>query len=76
MENDQKSFSLQRQVYLVVGSLIFLSALLGALVSKWWLLIAFAISLGLLNAARTGVCPMEKLLSRLPFNQTSQGDIS
>ncbi len=76
MENDQKSFSLQRQVYLVVGSLIFLSALLGALVSKWWLLIAFAVSLGLLNAARTGVCPMEKLLSRLPFNQTSQGDIS
>lgn len=76
MENETKSLSLQQQVYLVVGSVVLLSVLLGAFASKWWLLLAFGVSLGMLNAARTGVCPMEKLLSRLPFNQPSTGDIS
>jgi hypothetical protein len=75
-EQAKKSFSLQRQIYLVVGLVVLLSVVLGAFASKWWLLLAFAVSLGMLNAARTGVCPLMKLLSGLPFNEPSSGDIS
>ncbi len=75
-EQDKKSFSLQRQIYLVVGLVVLLSVLLGAFVSKWWLLLAVAVSLGMLNAARTGFCLLMKLLSGLPFNKPSSGDIS
>ncbi len=76
MEEAKTSFDVQRQVYLVAGALVLLSVLLGAFFSKWWLLIAFAVSLGLLNAARTGVCTLAKLLSGLPFNKPSSGNIS
>ena len=76
MKEDETSMSLQRQAYLVVGVLVLLSVLLGAFVSKWWLLIAFGVSLGLLNAARTGICQMTIILSKLPFNRSSAGTIS
>ena len=74
---ESKTFmSLQRQVYLVVGAIVLLSSLLGAFVSRGWLVIPVLLGCGLLNAARTGVCPLMGLLSKLPFNSGSSGSIS
>jgi hypothetical protein len=75
-EESNTAFSLQSQVYLVVGGVVLLTTLLGAFASRWWLVVPAALSLGLLNAARTGICPLMKMLSKLPFNQPSSGKLS
>lgn len=73
---EKTSMSLQRQVYLVVGTVVLLGTLLGAFTSRGWLLIPALVGIGLLYAARTGTCRLMMLLSRLPFNKPDSGNIS
>ncbi len=61
--------SIMRQVQIVAGSLVVLGAVLAALVSPWFLLLAGFVGGGLLFAGVTDTCLMARLLSRLPYNQ-------
>lgn len=65
----QAPISLQRQVQITAGSLVFLGTLLGAVVSPWWLLLSGFVGAGLIFAGLTNTCGMAMLLARLPYNQ-------
>ncbi len=75
VKRERGSFGLLRQTFLVAGILILASILLGAFVSRWWLLIAGGVGTGLLTASIFGRCTLTFLLSRLPFNRPHSGDI-
>ena len=62
---------LMRQVQLVGGLLVLLAALLGFLVSRWFLLLDGAIGLGMIHAGATGSCAMTRLLAPMPWNRVS-----
>lgn len=61
--------SIQRQVQMVAGSLVLAGAVLGALVSPWFLLLSGGVGAGLLLSGATGSCAMAAMLARLPFNR-------
>src|SRR5215510_13719459 len=61
--------SLQRQVQIVSGSLVFLGTVLGVIASPWFLLLSGGVGLGLLYAGLSGTCGMATLLAHLPYNQ-------
>ena len=63
------SISTMRQVQMVIGPMILAGALLGAFVSPWFLLICGVVGAGVLNAGFTGVCPMENVIARMPWNR-------
>jgi len=71
----KRNFGLLRQTFLVAGSLILASILLGVFLSRWWLLVAAIIGTGFLTASIFGRCTLTHLLSRLPFNPTHTGSI-
>jgi anaerobic C4-dicarboxylate transporter len=73
---NRRHMSLQRQTYLVMGILLIGGIILGTFASSWWLLLPFAVSIGILSAGILGTCNMTRLLSFLPGNPTHSGDIS
>jgi rhodanese-related sulfurtransferase len=66
----RQPIDLQRQVYLSTGSLGFLGALLGLLVSPWFLALPLVVGAGLIVAGVTGFCGMARLLVRAPWNRS------
>lgn len=68
--------SLQRQTYLVLGSLVLLGLALGLWVSRWWLILPALMGLGMLTAATIGTCTMTRVLGAMPWNEPHSGDIS
>jgi rhodanese-related sulfurtransferase len=61
-------FSIERQARFVYGAM----GLVGVILSMWhplWLLLPTFTSLGLILDGYTGVCPLEMVLGRLPFNR-------
>ncbi len=75
-EDNETGISLQRQTYLVLGSMILLGLLLGLTFSYWWFLLPTLLAIGMLTAGIFGVCTMTRVLSILPWNEPSSGDIS
>lgn len=61
-----------QQVQLVVGSLALAGSLIALYVSPWGLALTFIAGIGLIQAGITGICPMEKILSRMPWNAPSR----
>jgi rhodanese-related sulfurtransferase len=61
--------SMQRQVQMVAGSLVFLGTVLGAWFSPWFLILSGFVGAGLTFAGITGTCGMAMLLARLPYNR-------
>jgi rhodanese-related sulfurtransferase len=61
--------SLERQLRIVIGTLVLLGTILGALVSSWFLLLAGFCGAGLVFAGITDICPMGMTLARMPWNQ-------
>ncbi len=59
----------QRQVFVVVGTMVLAGLALGVTVSPWWLLLALLPGAGLLNAGLTGLCPMAMLMAVMPWNK-------
>ena len=51
-------------VRIIAGSFVFISALLGFFVSKYWLFFTMFVGLNLFQFGITNWCPMEKLLKR------------
>lgn len=62
---------LQRQVQIGAGGLTFLGALLGILVSPWFLAVPLFVGAGLLTAGITGFCGMARLLVHAPWNRAA-----
>lgn len=69
--NEDKSapISIQRQVQIVAGSLVFLGTLLGALVDPRFLFLPGFVGAGLTFAGITSTCEMALLLQKLPYNR-------
>jgi hypothetical protein len=57
--------NLDRAILTLAGTLTLLSALLAALVSPWWLLLAGFVGANQLQASFTGFCPAATILRRL-----------
>lgn len=66
----KKVMSLERQVRIAAGSLVFTGTLLGVL-SPWFLIIPGFVGAGLVFAGITDTCGMGMMLARMPWNQIS-----
>ena len=64
----KKAISLERQVRIVAGSLVFIGSLL-AITSPWWLILPGFIGAGLTFAGITDTCGMAMMLAKMPWNQ-------
>ncbi|MFZ2619957.1 MAG: DUF2892 domain-containing protein [Alphaproteobacteria bacterium] len=58
-----------RQVQLVVGCLILAGVGVTYWVSPYGLVLCTIAGLGLLQASITGICPMENILAKMPWNK-------
>lgn len=67
----QKAMSLERQVRIAAGSLVFLGSVLGAFVSPYWIALAAFVGAGLVFAGITDTCGMAMLLARMPWNRVA-----
>jgi rhodanese-related sulfurtransferase len=68
-QKQERAISLQRQVQIAAGSLVFLGTLLGASVSAWWLVLSGFVGAGLVFAGITNSCGMAMLIAKMPWNQ-------
>jgi rhodanese-related sulfurtransferase len=67
----KKAISLERQVRIVAGLLVFAGSLL-AITNPWWLIVPGFIGAGLAFAGITDTCGMAMILARMPWNQVPQ----
>ena len=67
----QKAISLERQVRIAAGLMVFAGSLL-AITNPWWLIVPAFIGAGLTFAGVTDTCGMGMLLARMPWNQVPQ----
>jgi rhodanese-related sulfurtransferase len=65
----QKAISLERQVRIAAGSLVFLAATLGYFVHPAFLGLAAFVGAGLVFAGITDTCGMGMMLARMPWNR-------
>ncbi len=70
----KSSLSLQRQVQLVIGSLVVVFGIMGWLLNPWYSLAAAAVGLGLFLAGATGYCLMAQIVSWMPWNRNKPAD--
>lgn len=68
----RRVISLERQVRIAAGTLVFTGALLTWLVNPWFLLLPAFVGAGLIFAGVTDFCGMALLLARLPWNQSKK----
>ncbi len=69
VERGQQSMSLERQVRIVAGALVFVGVLLGVFMNPWWLVLPGFVGAGLVFAGVTDTCGMGLLLARMPWNR-------
>lgn len=62
------TMSLERQVRLAAGFLVFIGATLGYLVSPAWVALSGLVGAGLMVSGITNTCGMGMLLARMPWN--------
>jgi rhodanese-related sulfurtransferase len=65
----QKTISLERQVRIAAGSLVFIGALLGYFIHPYFMGLAAFVGAGLIFAGVTDTCGMGMILARMPWNQ-------
>jgi len=68
----KKAISLERQVRIVAGSIVFLGAMLGYFVNPAWVFLSAFIGAGLVFAGITDTCGMGMMLARMPWNQVKE----
>jgi len=69
VEKGKSVISLERQVRITAGTLVFLGTLLGVFVTPYFLLIPGFVGAGLVFAGVTDTCGMGLLLARMPWNR-------
>ena len=69
VEKDKSVISLERQVRITAGTLVFLGTLLGVFVNQYFLIIPGFVGAGLVFAGVTDTCGMALLLARMPWNR-------
>lgn len=69
VESNTSSWSLERQVRLVAGSLVAITCLLATFVNPGFIWLSIFVGLGLVFAAATDTCAMGLLLARMPWNR-------
>ena len=69
----RKTISLERQVRIAAGSIVFISSLLGYAVSPAWLAVTAFVGAGLVFAGVTDTCGMALVLARMPWNTRKGG---
>lgn len=70
LKEGKKRLGVDRQVQLIVGAAVLSTALLGAFVSPWFLVVTSFFGAGLLFAGATGTCGLALLLMKAPWNRT------
>jgi rhodanese-related sulfurtransferase len=65
----KRAISLDRQVRIAAGSLVFLGTALGAFLNPYFLILPAFIGAGLVFAGLTDTCGMGMLLARMPWNR-------
>ena len=65
----KKTMSLERQVRIVAGAMVFTGTLLGAFVEPLFLVVPGFVGAGLVFAGVTDTCGMAMMLARMPWNQ-------
>jgi rhodanese-related sulfurtransferase len=68
----KKTLSLERQVRIAAGTLVFLGAALGSFVHPGFLVLAAFVGAGLVFAGVTDTCGIGMLLARMPWNQIGE----
>jgi rhodanese-related sulfurtransferase len=64
----RKTISLERQVRIAAGALVFIGSLLGYLVNPAWIALSAFVGAGLVFAGVTDTCGMAMVLARMPWN--------
>lgn len=64
----QKTMSLERQVRIAAGALVFTGVVLGVTVSPLWLGLSGFVGAGLVFAGVTDTCAMGMMIARMPWN--------
>lgn len=72
----RKTISLERQVRIAAGALVFAGTLLGAFVHPLLLIIPGFVGAGLVFAGVTDTCGMAMMLARMPWNQRGAASCS
>jgi len=65
----KKAVSLERQVRIAAGLLVFVGTILGVFVHKYWLGLPAFVGAGLTFAGITDTCAMGMLIAKMPWNQ-------
>ena len=65
----KKAISLERQVRIAAGSMVFVGAVLGFFVHPYWVGLSAFVGAGLVFAGITDTCGMGMVLAKLPWNQ-------
>lgn len=65
----KQTMSLERQVRIAAGSLVFVGTVLGVTVSPWFLIVPGFVGAGLVFAGVTDFCGMGLLLAKFPWNR-------
>lgn len=68
LERGAKTMSLERQVRIAAGALVFVGAVLGYFVNPAWIALAGFVGAGLVFAGITDTCGMGMLIARMPWN--------
>lgn len=66
----KKAISLERQVRIAAGAMVFTGAALGFFVHPYWMGLSAFVGAGLIFAGVTDTCGMGMMLARMPWNQT------
>lgn len=69
----QKAMSLERQVRIAAGSLVFVGSALAFFVHPYFIAVPAFVGAGLVFAGVTDTCGMAMVLARMPWNQVSGG---
>ena len=68
----KKTISLERQVRIAAGTLVFIGAVLGYFVNPAWMGLAGFVGAGLVFAGVTDTCGMGMILARMPWNNRNK----
>ena len=71
---ERKPWSLERQVRVIAGSMVLLSALLALIVSPWFLTWTVLVGAGLTFAGVSDICLMASVLGKMPWNRPCVGN--